>query len=226
MHREKPSFEKTVLASEQDRPDVARKRSRWHGDQGRIAPRRLMFIDETWAKTNIEPLRGLGAKGPAAPSHDPVRALETMTFLAALRRDRIGGRRRAGSRPDPAAGRHRRARQSRQPQKPSRSNACAWPRQNLVLLQPRAPGRESPAKQNTAAASACRDRTQTASSQLLDRPKPADFGAGATAPLRLLHAPAPRDVAVRGLGRRDPAAGSCARPGRRPGRMADRRCWR
>src|SRR6202022_3288259 len=31
--------------------------------QGRIDPRRLVFIDETWAKTNMAPLRGWGLRG-------------------------------------------------------------------------------------------------------------------------------------------------------------------
>ena len=51
-------FKKTVLPSEQDRPDIARKRARWKAYQRQIDPRRLVFIDETWAKTNMAPLRG------------------------------------------------------------------------------------------------------------------------------------------------------------------------
>jgi hypothetical protein len=42
---------------------VARKRDRWKAHQGRVDPRRLVFIDETWAKTNMAPLRGWGPKG-------------------------------------------------------------------------------------------------------------------------------------------------------------------
>ena len=40
---------KTVLPSEQDRPDIARKRARWKAYQRQIDPKRLVFIDETWA---------------------------------------------------------------------------------------------------------------------------------------------------------------------------------
>jgi transposase len=47
VHREGLSFKKTVLPSEQDRPDIARKRARWKARQGQIDPRRLVFIDET-----------------------------------------------------------------------------------------------------------------------------------------------------------------------------------
>ena len=63
VHREKLSFKKSVFASEQDRPDVARKQTQWKTCQGRIDPCRLVFIDETWAKTNIPPLRGWALKG-------------------------------------------------------------------------------------------------------------------------------------------------------------------
>lgn len=49
IRREGLSFKKTVLASEQNHPGVARKRGRWKTLQGRIDPRRLVFIDETWA---------------------------------------------------------------------------------------------------------------------------------------------------------------------------------
>ena len=51
------------MASEQDRPDVARRRARWKRHQGAIDPRRLVFLDETWAKTNMAPLRGWAPKG-------------------------------------------------------------------------------------------------------------------------------------------------------------------
>jgi transposase len=44
VHAEKLSFKKTVLASEQDRPDVARRREQWKKYQTRIAPERLVFI--------------------------------------------------------------------------------------------------------------------------------------------------------------------------------------
>jgi hypothetical protein len=40
---------------------VARKRERWKTYQGRVDASRLVFIDETWVKTNMAPLRGWGA---------------------------------------------------------------------------------------------------------------------------------------------------------------------
>jgi hypothetical protein len=54
---------KSLFASEQDRPDVARKRQRWKARQASIDPSRLVFIDETWIKTNMTLLRGWGPKG-------------------------------------------------------------------------------------------------------------------------------------------------------------------
>jgi putative transposase len=78
-----------VLASEQDRPDVARRRAQWTKYQGRIAPERLVFIDETWTRTNMAPLRGWAPRGSRLKAKVPHRRWKTMTFLAALRHDRI-----------------------------------------------------------------------------------------------------------------------------------------
>ena len=57
------SFKKSVLLAEQNRPDIARKRRRWKAYQQHIEPHRLVFIDETWVKTNMAPLRGWGPRG-------------------------------------------------------------------------------------------------------------------------------------------------------------------
>jgi len=78
-----------VLASEQDRADVARRRVRWKRYQGQIDPQRLVFIDETWTKTNMAPLRGWGRRGDRVKAKAPFGHWNTMTFLAALRHDRI-----------------------------------------------------------------------------------------------------------------------------------------
>ena len=48
-----------------------------------------MFIDETWVKTNLAPLRGWGDRGARLIAHAPAGHWKTMTFLAALRRERI-----------------------------------------------------------------------------------------------------------------------------------------
>ncbi len=48
-----------------------------------------MFIDETWTKTNMSPLRGWAPKGARLPGKAPHGHWQTMTFIAALRVDRI-----------------------------------------------------------------------------------------------------------------------------------------
>jgi putative transposase len=78
-----------VLAAEQDRPDVARRRGQWKKYQTRIAPERLVFIDETWTKTNMAPLRGWAPRGKRLKTKVPYGHWKTMTFVAALRHDRI-----------------------------------------------------------------------------------------------------------------------------------------
>jgi transposase len=68
---------------------VARKRARWKAYQSRIAPSRLVFIDETWVKTNMAPLRGWGPRGQRLKAYAPYGHWKTLTFIAALRHDRI-----------------------------------------------------------------------------------------------------------------------------------------
>lgn len=80
---------KTLIAREQDRPAIARRRTQWRKYQGRIDPRRLVFIDETWAKTNMTRLRGWCARGLPLVDKVPHGHWRTLTFLAALRCDRI-----------------------------------------------------------------------------------------------------------------------------------------
>ena len=48
-----------------------------------------MFIDETWTKTNMAPLRGWAPKGDRLPGEAPHGHWRTQTFLAALRHDRV-----------------------------------------------------------------------------------------------------------------------------------------
>src|SRR5664279_4430222 len=44
---------KSVVAGERDRPDVARRRAQWTKYQDRVEPERLVFIDETWTRTDM-----------------------------------------------------------------------------------------------------------------------------------------------------------------------------
>lgn len=57
--------------------------------QDRFDPRRLVFIDETWAKTNMAPLRGWAPRGERLPGPAPFGNWKTLTFIAALRHYRI-----------------------------------------------------------------------------------------------------------------------------------------
>jgi hypothetical protein len=78
-----------VVAGERARPDVARRRAQWIKYQRRIAPARLVFIDETWTRTDMAPLRGWGPRGQRLVAAVPHGRWKTTTFLAALRHDRI-----------------------------------------------------------------------------------------------------------------------------------------
>ena len=48
-----------------------------------------MFIDETWTKTNMAPLRGWSPKGQRLVGRVPHGHWKTTTFLAALRCDQV-----------------------------------------------------------------------------------------------------------------------------------------
>ena len=78
-----------VVAREQDRRDIDRHRARWRAYQGLIDPRRLIFLDETWTKTNMTRLRGWAPKGERLVDKVPQGKWKTATFLAALRNDHI-----------------------------------------------------------------------------------------------------------------------------------------
>jgi hypothetical protein len=57
--------------------------------QSRIKPERLVFIDETWTKTNMAPFRGWAPRGARLVAKVPHGHWKTLTFVAALRHDRI-----------------------------------------------------------------------------------------------------------------------------------------
>ena len=114
--------------------DISRHRARWRAYQGLIDPRRLVFIDETWTKTNMTRLRGWSCRKASGSCRQGSAhgRWKTATFLAALRNDRIdapclfdgpinGERFRAYVEQflvsDPQAGRRRHPRQPRLPHK-------------------------------------------------------------------------------------------------------------
>lgn len=68
---------------------MARKRARWKRHQNKLDPRRLVFIDETWAKTNMTRSHGRCARGERLLASVPHGHWKTMTFVAALRCDGI-----------------------------------------------------------------------------------------------------------------------------------------
>lgn len=83
------AIKKSLYASEQDRPDVARKRRFWKRHQGKIDASRLIFVDETWAKTNMTPIRGWCPRGERLIAKVPHGHWKTLTFIAGLRADGI-----------------------------------------------------------------------------------------------------------------------------------------
>ena len=83
------SFKKSPHASEQNRPNIARRRAYLKKYQGRLDPTRLVFIDETWAKINMTRTHGRCARGRRLMGKAPHGRWRTVTFLAALRHDQI-----------------------------------------------------------------------------------------------------------------------------------------
>ena len=55
----------------------------------RKALERLVFIDETWLKTNLVKTTGWAPVGERLIDHAPFGHWNTQTFIAALRHDRI-----------------------------------------------------------------------------------------------------------------------------------------
>ena len=68
---------------------MVRRRAQWSKYRKWIDSTRLVFIDETWTKTNMAPLRGWAPCGQRLKAKVPHGHWKTMTFLAALRHDRI-----------------------------------------------------------------------------------------------------------------------------------------
>ena len=76
---------KTVHASEQDRPDVLKQREEWFEGQLDLDPAKLVFIDETWASTNMAPMYGWAPKGERLRVGIPHGHWKRTTFIAGLR---------------------------------------------------------------------------------------------------------------------------------------------
>ena len=76
---------KTAHATERDRPDIVTRREAWFDNQPDLDPERLVFIDETWASTNMARLRGRAPKGERLRAGIPHGHWRTTTFVAGLR---------------------------------------------------------------------------------------------------------------------------------------------
>ena len=62
---------------------------RWQRHQRDVDPERLIFVDETWAKTNMTRQHGRAPRGQRLVAAVPHGHWKTMTFLAGLRRSGI-----------------------------------------------------------------------------------------------------------------------------------------
>ena len=83
------ALKKSLRASEQDRPDVAKARQLWKHQQYLLDSARLVFIDETGTNTAMIRLRGRCRKGTRLVAHAPHGHWKTTTFVAALRCDAV-----------------------------------------------------------------------------------------------------------------------------------------
>jgi transposase len=78
---------KSAHASEQDRPDVLKRRQDWFDAQPDLDPARLVFIDETWASTNMARRKGRCPRGERLRMGVPHGHWKTTTFVGALTLD-------------------------------------------------------------------------------------------------------------------------------------------
>jgi transposase len=80
-------LKKTLRASEQDRADVRVRREQWVAERTGWNPHRLVFLDESCAKTNMTRLRGRARQGQRVLDCAPHGHWCTTTLLGALRLD-------------------------------------------------------------------------------------------------------------------------------------------
>jgi len=79
------SKKKTLFAFEQGRQDVVEARRQWSAEQWNLDPDRVVFLDETWAKTNMTRTYGRSSRGQRLVERVPYGRWQTTTFLGALR---------------------------------------------------------------------------------------------------------------------------------------------
>jgi transposase len=78
---------KTLKASEQEREDIAESRKKWLEFQKIVPADRLVFLDESGAKTNMARLRGRSHKGSRCHASAPCGHWKTLTMLSSIRLD-------------------------------------------------------------------------------------------------------------------------------------------
>jgi transposase len=81
------TLKKTLHAAEQKRPDVVKARTEWRENQPSLNPQKLIFLDETWTKTNMVRLYGRSKRGTRLIDTSPHGHWKTSTFIAGLRED-------------------------------------------------------------------------------------------------------------------------------------------
>ncbi len=75
-----------IQAQEQTRPDVAVRRAVWHSEvMAELDLDRLVFLDETAAKTNMTRAYGYAPRGQRLVGQAPYRRWQTSTFLGVMR---------------------------------------------------------------------------------------------------------------------------------------------
>ena len=79
---------KTQHATEQDRPEVQRKRRLFREKVERISPKRLVFADETGVMTAMTPAYGRAPRGERVVASAPA-SWESVTLISAVRLDGI-----------------------------------------------------------------------------------------------------------------------------------------
>jgi transposase len=80
-------LKKTLSASEQKRPDIARRRNQWRAGPLGLDGRGLVFVDESSAKTNMTRLRGRALRGRRVISYAPHGHWSTTTMIGSIRLD-------------------------------------------------------------------------------------------------------------------------------------------
>jgi transposase len=78
---------KSLRASEQDRPDVKQAREEWRQLQAAVDPARLVFLDESGAKTNMTRLRGRAKGGTRCVDDAPHGHWCATTMISSVRLD-------------------------------------------------------------------------------------------------------------------------------------------